>query len=75
MVRNNSKARRDVSPKKLCLIKYYTLVVEGCNYYTEPDIVLFFRRLFCIRRRNPPCNAEDNLNAEHIVIEDWFRGY
>ena len=25
--------------------------------------------------RNPPCNAEDNLNAEYIIIEDWFRGY
>ena len=27
------------------------------------------------RRRNPPCNAEDNLCAEHFVIEDWFGGY
>ena len=25
--------------------------------------------------RNPPCNAEDNLNTEYIIIEDWFRGY
>ena len=25
--------------------------------------------------RNPPCSAEDNLNAEYIIIEDWFRGY
>ena len=24
---------------------------------------------------NPPCDAEDNLRAEHIVIKDWFRGY
>ena len=28
-----------------------------------------------IRRRNPPCNAEDNLRAGLIVIEAWFRGY
>ena len=25
--------------------------------------------------RNPPRNGEDNLCAEHVVIEDWFRGY
>ena len=28
-----------------------------------------------IRRRNPPCNAEDNLCAGLIIIEAWFRGY
>ena len=28
-----------------------------------------------IRRKNPPCNAEDNLRAGLIVIEAWFRGY
>ena len=27
------------------------------------------------RRRNPPCNAEDHERAEHLAIEDWFRGY
>ena len=27
------------------------------------------------RRRNPPCNAEDNMCAEHLAIEDWFGGY
>ena len=31
--------------------------------------------LWSIRRRNPPCNAEDNLHAGLIVIEAWFRGY
>ena len=31
--------------------------------------------LWSIRRRNPPCNAEDNLRAGLIVIEAWFRGY
>ena len=25
--------------------------------------------------RNPPCNAKDNLNAEYIIIKDWFKGY
>ena len=28
-----------------------------------------------IQRRNPPCNAEDNLCARLIVIEVWFRDY
>ena len=28
-----------------------------------------------IRRRNPPCNVEDNLRVGLIVIEAWFRGY
>ena len=31
--------------------------------------------LWSIRRRNPPCNAEDNLRAGLVVIEAWFRGY
>ena len=24
---------------------------------------------------DPPCNAEDNLRAGHLVIEVWFGGY
>ena len=31
--------------------------------------------LWRIRRRNPPCNAVDNLRAGLILIEAWFRGY
>ena len=27
------------------------------------------------RRRNLPCNAEDNLCVEHLFIEAWFGGY
>ena len=26
-------------------------------------------------KKNPPCNAEDNMRAGLIVIEAWFRGY
>ena len=26
-------------------------------------------------KKNPPCNAGDNLHAGLIVIEAWFRGY
>ena len=31
--------------------------------------------LYIIRRKNPPCNAEDNMRAGLVVIEAWFRGY
>ena len=31
--------------------------------------------LWSIRRRNPPCNAEDNLHTGLIDIEAWFGGY
>ena len=30
--------------------------------------------LLSIRRRNPPCNAEENLCAGLVVIEAWFSG-
>ena len=52
----------------------YTVVCGIC--FAEPDRVhSFVRLLWSIQRRNPPCNAEDNLCAGHIVIEAWFRGY
>ena len=43
-------------------------------YFAEPDTILVFTILI-IRRRNPPCNAEDNMRAGLVVIEAWFRGY
>ena len=58
------------------LMKYYTLC--GCVWYLfcRAGHVLCVGRLFwSIWRRNPPCNAEDNLRAGHLVIEAWFRGY
>ena len=57
------------------LLKYFAFVVQGCDYCTEPDIFFSVELLWSIRRRNLPCNAEDNLHAGHIVIEAWFRGY
>ena len=58
------------------LVKYYTLCVCVRYSFCRAEHVFYIRRLFwSIRRRNPPCNAEDNLRAEHIVIEAWFRGY
>ena len=38
------------------------------NIYEKPDIIQSLKK-------NPPCNAEDNLRAGLVVIEAWFRGY
>ena len=46
MVRNNNKAgtqrlaEKAIRRHDLFLFKYFALVVQGCNYCTEPDIVL-----------------------------------
>ena len=64
------------SCQQIGLVKYYTLC--SCVWYLLCRVGRVFcarRMLWCIRRRNPPCNAEDNLHAGHIVIEAWFRGY
>ena len=42
------------------------------NIYKKPD---FIQQVHGIWRRNPPCNAEDNLRTGLVVIEAWFRGY
>ena len=39
------------------------------------DLDTFEDYLGVFGKWNPPCNAEDNLRAGHIVIEAWFRGY
>ena len=42
----------------------------------ESSLTAFYNRYFGkIQRRNPPCNAEDNLHAGLLVIEARFRGY
>ena len=43
---------------------------RGAALNYKPNTLLGSRR-----RRNPPCNAEDNLRTEHLVIEAWFGGY
>ena len=51
-----------------------TVVCGIC--FAEPDTILVFKiLLWSIQRRNPPCNAEDNLRVGLIIIEAWFRGY
>ena len=51
-----------------------TVVCGIC--FAELDTILVFKiYVVSIRRRNPPCNAEDNLHAGLIVIEAWFGGF
>ena len=48
-------------------------VVSGTCFADLDTVKDYIRR--SIRRRNPPCNVEDNLRAGHIITEAWFRGY
>ena len=71
---------RDVMLSKrvsgLDLWKYYSLYGGMWNLFCRIGHYPFIQTLlWCIRRRNPPCNAEDNLRAGLFVIEAWFRGY
>ena len=71
---------RDVMLSKrvsgLDLWKYYSLYGGMWNLFCRVGNYPCIQILpWCIRRRNPPCNAEDNLHAGLIVIEAWFRGY
>ena len=81
---NGSKCRRvksDARQKRL-LVKtlfpifiYHAFAAKGCVNYARPNTVLLWRKADVYCSRNPPRNAEDNLRAEHVVIEDTFRGY
>ena len=52
------------------LIKYYTLCgYMWCLFYRAKHVLCVRELFWSIRRRNPPCNAEDNMHAGHIVIE------
>ena len=44
--------------------------MRGVTLNGRPDTLLVSHQW-----RNPPSNVEDNLCAEHLVIEDWFGGY
>ena len=71
---------RDVMLQKavsrLDLWKYYTLYGGMWNLFCRAGHNPCAQNLlWSIRRRNPPCNAEDNMHAGLVVIEAWFRGY
>ena len=66
---------QNTSADQICEnITLSTVVCGTC--FAETDTILVFRIFYgSIQRRNPPCNAEDNLRARLVVIEAWFRGY
>ena len=78
MVRNNNWVMTWYHVTKSCqrigLVKYYTLCgCVWCSFCRARRGRCVRRLCWSIRRRNPPCNAKNNLRAEHIVIEAWFR--
>ena len=64
------------SCQQIAFVKYHFLyggmLRSFCRSGHDPCVK---NLLWSIRRRNQPCNAEDNLRAGLIVIEAWFRGY
>ena len=55
---------------------YPAFTAKGCVYCENPDTLLFTEESRCALFEEPALQyAEDNLSAEHINIEDWFRGY
>ena len=58
------------------LVKYYALCeYMWCLFYRVGHVFCVWELFWSIQRRNPPCNAKNNLRAGLIVIEAWFRGY
>ena len=54
----------------------FSLTAWGCDCLIKPDIAVVRGGLhWSIRRRNLPCNDEDNLRVEYIIIEARFRVY
>ena len=43
--------------------------------HTSPDTIITSEDQLGVQKGNPPCNAEDNLRIELLVIEPGFRGY
>ena len=43
------------------------------DHLADPDTVYVFDNHFG-ERRNPPCNAKDNLRTEYIMIERLVQG-
>ena len=86
MGRRNMKAVWDYG--RLDVISCYEKVVSGWNScknifslrlcmvcVASPDTIIASDDYLGVRiEGNPPCNAEDNICVEHLVIEDWFRG-
>ena len=60
---------------RLDLWKYYSLYGGMWNLFCRVGHYPCVQTLlWCIRRRNPPCNAEDNMRTGLIVIESLVQG-
>ena len=86
-VQNNDKARRNVSPKKLSVdmtyfVKYFALVVQGCNCNTEPVIVLLFNcfgvfgggTLLAMPKTICVPDTSSLKPGSGVLRESWIRG-
>src|SRR3954468_2912434 len=80
--KNNSSKRLGRSVMSRCGIRQqirFVLILFSLwqyveTYFAEPDTILsVYNLLRRIWRRNPPCNAEDNLCVGLVVIEAWLR--
>ena len=72
--------RRDVtlgeSYQQIRLVEYCALYGGMWNLFCRARHDSCVQDLpLSIQRRNPPCNAEDNLRTGVIIIEAWFKGY
>ena len=74
------KPEHNASPEKLSedmtyFLKYFALVVQGCNCYTESDIVLLLSYFGVFgggtRLAMPKTIYIPNISSS----KDWFRGY
>ena len=54
---------------------YPAFAAKDCVHYEKLDTIVLQRKADVYSSTNSPCNAEDNLNAEYVIIEDWFRRY
>ena len=62
--------------RRIRFVGYYTLYGGMWNLFCRAGhYPCVQNHLWSIRRRNPPCNAEDDLHAGLIIIEAWFGGY
>ena len=55
-------------------LKLLTHRSEGYDIKWKAEYTSLSQVLGSDRRKNPPCNAKDNLRARHLVIEGWFGG-
>ena len=56
-------------------LKCFALVVQGCDCYTEPNIVLLTNYFGLFEGGTRRAMPKTTLRAGYLFIEAWFRGY